>query len=359
MFKLIARNKDLLFISTFGLIMGVAALSNILNLSPVIGVFLLGISLASLPYKLEIMDKVEPVKDFGLVLFFLLLGYKLNFSVLSISFIPPILIIVIFNLIGIPLVMLFLGYVNRVKLQPTLMLSGIVNQISEFSLILATICYNTGIFNQRTFFILIISSIISILLSALAQNFLSSILPFIQKMRSPLSKNKPIPIETKFKLENHIVLIAHNEISQNLLTHFVNTDEKVLLIDMNPDVKQKVETKYSNVECLYLDIFDPDTRSAAAFNKAKLIISCLTQAQPAELAILSWLKEHNANVPFIAATDSPIDAIELYKANAAYVLQTKELASQHMKKLIDDVGKDYNSFYDYGKLHMKSLINQS
>lgn len=358
-FRQVAKSAEILFISSLGLVMGVAALAEFINFSSIIAVFMLGASLSNLPYKLEIEDKIESIKNFGLVIFFILLGYKLNLSNISSSALLPILIIVLFNFVGIPLIMLFLGYITKQKSRPVFMIGGIINHISEFALIIATLCYNTGIFKQETFFIIIISGVISIFLSSLGHNFLSGIYSVLQEKIYSLDKHSKLDISPQisidFELENHIILISYNELSKRILTHFANTDQKIILLDLDPEVIIEFEDKYTNVKCLYLDIFDPDTRDIAVFNKAKLIISCLIQGQPAELGVLNWLKDKKANVPFLAVTDSQIDALELYQAGAAYVIQTKGLAAEHLDKLIQDTNNDYKKFFDYGTLHKKTL----
>ena len=84
-----------------------------------------------------------------------------------------------------------------------------------------------------------------------------------------------------------------------------------------------------------LIFIDPDTWHESGFARARLIISCRVHDQEAEIAILKWLEINAADVPFIAASDSCFDALELYEHGAVYVIQGEELVSTNVHNLFD------------------------
>ncbi|HIG77987.1 MAG TPA: sodium:proton exchanger, partial [Candidatus Lambdaproteobacteria bacterium] len=112
LFKFFAQSGELLFIGTLGYGMGVAGLCEVIHFSSGIGAFFAGATLAALPYRHEIEDKVEPLKAFGIILFFMGLGFDISelkpeqmLGGLSEGFILAILVVIL----TIPL-MLILGY---------------------------------------------------------------------------------------------------------------------------------------------------------------------------------------------------------------------------------------------------------
>ena len=80
LFKFFAQSGELLFIGTLGYGMGVAGLCEVIHFSSGIGAFFAGATLAALPYRHEIEDKVEPLKAFGVILFFMGLGFDISES---------------------------------------------------------------------------------------------------------------------------------------------------------------------------------------------------------------------------------------------------------------------------------------
>ena len=105
--------------------MGVAALCEVIHFSSGIGAFFAGATLAALPYRHEIEDKVEPLKAFGVILFFMGLGFDISelttdqmLGGLAEGLILAVLVVVL----TIPL-MLLLGYLSRLNSKPAFLLS--------------------------------------------------------------------------------------------------------------------------------------------------------------------------------------------------------------------------------------------
>jgi len=354
LFRYLARSQELLFVGSLGWALGVAALCELIHFSPEIGAFMAGASLSFLPYRLEIQDKVEPMKDFGVILFFIALGYGLQFDASSLTLIVPVLIVSAIVAFGTPIIMLLLGYIQRLKSRPTFMIGTIINQISEFSLILASLCLQAQIFDQRIFMLITLSTVVTIFVSSMAHQFLGAL---YKLFKTPLhfmdvhSKKLAMDQPEGFELEGHMVIIGYNELTERVIRHFEDKGQNVLLIDIDPEVHQKITGRFKKVACMYADAFDPDTRDDGAFHKAKAIISCLISGQEAELGILNWLKEKGLEITFIVATDSYAEALELYQHKATYVLQTEELAAERLEELLDKYGSALGGLAPLGAEH--------
>ncbi|WP_340146451.1 cation:proton antiporter domain-containing protein [Halomonas sp. PA16-9] len=65
------------------LVIGIAALMSVVNLSPALGAFLAGVVLANSEFKHELEANIEPFKGLLLGLFFITVGAGINFSVLA------------------------------------------------------------------------------------------------------------------------------------------------------------------------------------------------------------------------------------------------------------------------------------
>jgi Kef-type K+ transport system membrane component KefB len=80
-----------------------------------IGALVAGITLATSSYRFEITSRIKSLRDFFIVIFFVLLGAGINFGA-TIQYIPQIIIFIVFVLIIKPIItMLILGMMGHTK----------------------------------------------------------------------------------------------------------------------------------------------------------------------------------------------------------------------------------------------------
>ena len=117
-----------------------------LGFSIEIGALLAGIALAGTTPHREIESKVKPLRDFFLIIFFIVLGTHMTFSSLGDQWLP-VLVFSVWGLVGNPLVILLilrsLGYHPRAGFLAGTSLA----QISEFSFILIAGSVAAGLVN--------------------------------------------------------------------------------------------------------------------------------------------------------------------------------------------------------------------
>ncbi len=352
LFRFLARSKELLFLGSLGWALGVAAACELVHFSPEIGAFMAGAALSFLPYRLEVQDKVEPMKDFGIILFFIALGFSLKIDMGVIGLIPAIVTVALFVLLGSPVIMLFIGYIFKVKSRAAFMTGAIINQISEFSLILATLCHRQGLFDDRVFLLVVLATVTTLLFSSLGHQFLDELYSLFRRRLSFIDNRSRLKTEAElegFKLEDHIVVIKYNNLAERFIEHYLDAGERVLLIDIDPEVYRKMSGRSKNLECMYADIYDPDTWEEAGFGEAKAVISCLIEGQSAEVGILKWLKDNGKKTPFFAAADSYRDALELYDNGATFVIQVGILSAEKIGELLDEYGDTLKGFRERGR----------
>jgi Kef-type K+ transport system membrane component KefB/Trk K+ transport system NAD-binding subunit len=354
LFRRFAASAEMLFIGAMGWALGMAALGELIHFSPEIAAFMAGVALSILPYKLEIEDKVEPIKSFGVVLFFIALGYQLDLGPEVFELATPILVSVALAVVGTLPLMVFLGYLTRLKSHPSFMMGGIINQISEFSLILATLCLNAGVFQKHHFLIVTLACVLSILLSSVGHQFLPQIYRFLARMLGFLDKRAFSGATEQSGHSDHVVLFGHNEMSTAISEHMKERDHAVLVIHLDPDAHAAITLNASTDAIpVYADVYDPDTWDEAGIKDAALIVSCLPDDQHAELSVLHWMKRKGITTPFVAATNSSAEALELYEAGASFVVQADEIVGAHLKSLFS--GADAFDFSSYGQAHHERL----
>jgi Trk K+ transport system NAD-binding subunit len=161
--------------------------------------------------------------------------------------------------------------------------------------------------------------------------------------------------DEEFVMDGHVVIMEYNELAIEIADFYAQRGQQVLLLDLDPDITDyfKNQHGHSNIHAHYSNMADPDVWEDLAFNKAKIVISCMDGGQEAEMAISRWLKKESPEVPFIAATSSHEETLELYEAGARYVIQTEYLAAKSFREIFEtEVTKPLkDAFRETGENH--------
>ena len=166
--KLIARFDrihEYIFLIAIGWCMGIAELASVIGLSHEIGAFLAGVALASSPIALFITERLKPLRDFFLVIFFFSLGAGFNMSMLDQVFIPAIFLAVVV-LVMKPLVFEFLLFkadeIKNISREVGIRLG----QVSEFSLLITVLALESGYIGEVVSTMLQLTTLITFILSS-------------------------------------------------------------------------------------------------------------------------------------------------------------------------------------------------
>jgi Kef-type K+ transport system membrane component KefB len=138
LFLLFDRVQEFIFLLTLGWCLGMAQAAHAMGLSYEIGAFIGGIIIASSPIALYIAEKLKPLRDFFLVLFFFALGASINLDAVPGIIWPALVLALAMLLIKPPIFRFALG---RVAESPRLAWeTGLrLGQLSEFSLLITFI----------------------------------------------------------------------------------------------------------------------------------------------------------------------------------------------------------------------------
>lgn len=332
------RYQEILFMISLAWGMGMAALASlpIIGLSIEFGAFVAGVAMASSVEHFQISSRLKSLRDFFLVMFFVVLGSKMVFSSFS-GILLPTFVLSIFVLIGNPVIVMLimggLGYRSR-----TSFLSSVtVAQISEFSLVLIALGHRLGHVDQSTVTLVTAIGIITITLSSyliLYGDYLHD------KLRKPL---RIFEFNLKglddagddIEMEKHIVLIGSHRMGHNILHSLEEMKKKFLVVDFNPVVVEKLLAKGANA--LYGDITDPDIQERAGLARAKMVISTVPTYEDS-LNVLEYMKHKNPKAKIILTGETEDDALRLYENGADYVLLPHFIGGLQLAKTIESNG---------------------
>ncbi len=168
LFKLIMRFDEIheyIFLLAIAWCLGIAELAHYIGLSHEIGAFVAGVTLASSPIALFITERLKPLRDFFLIIFFFSLGAGFNLSVVNEIFIPG-TILAVLVLVCKPLVFAWLLRREGEKKYVSYETGFRLGQISEFSLLIAVLAVNSGFIDEKTSYLIQFATLLTFIVSS-------------------------------------------------------------------------------------------------------------------------------------------------------------------------------------------------
>jgi Kef-type K+ transport system membrane component KefB len=166
--KLIQRFDQIheyIFLLAIAWCLGIAELAHYIGLSHEIGAFVAGVTLASSPIALFITERLKPLRDFFLIIFFFSLGAGFNMSLIDEIFIPA-LILATLVLVFKPLVFGWLLIKQGEKKYVSFETGFRLGQISEFSLLIAVLAVESGFIDYKTSYLIQLATLITFAVSS-------------------------------------------------------------------------------------------------------------------------------------------------------------------------------------------------
>jgi Kef-type K+ transport system membrane component KefB len=152
--------QEYIFLLTLAWCLGIAQLAHAVGLSYEIGAFLAGIIIATSPISLVIAERLKPLRDFFLVLFFFALGASLDLNVIG-QVVVPALFIALAMLLLKPVVFRFA--LGRVAESPRLAweTGWRLGQMSEFSLLIAYLAIGIPGISEDTIMLIQVATVLT------------------------------------------------------------------------------------------------------------------------------------------------------------------------------------------------------
>ncbi len=348
----LAKSQELLFLFSISWGLGVSAIFYIFGFSLEIGALSAGVALASSSFSQEIGSRMKPLRDFFILLFFVMLGSQIILTDLSMV-VGPALILSLFVLIGNPLIVIILmnlmGYKSR-----TGFLTGLtVAQISEFSLILMALGFSFGHVEREVVSLITLVGIVTITASTYLILYADRIYSFFQPLLKFIELHKPYHHESEGKVRNPDMLIfGYDRVGYDFVAIAEKMNHAYAVIDFNPSSIQKMVK--SNIPHHFGDAEDIDFLESIGFYKAKTVISTIPDFKT-NFKLVSYYRTHNPKGIIIVISRNIKDTQELYKHGASFVVMPHYLGASYASKMIKNHGLEHRAFEEEKKHHMEYL----
>ncbi|WP_331233915.1 cation:proton antiporter [Natronorarus salvus] len=336
LFRRIADNKDVFFIVALAWAFLFITVSEEFNLSVEVGAFLAGISLAQLPYSKELEERISPVTDFFILVFFASIGLRLAADDLLAYWVEAVIASVVL-MVGNFWIMFYL--IDRENFSVETSFIGSINmiQVSEFSLVVGGIAVAQGFVGNEILGYLSLMALLTMSVSVYIINFnheiYERVAPWFERFESEEKRDVDLP-----EYRDHAVAIGYDEITRNALPLLEETFGEVVVIDRKTAHVEELEEAGYNA--IYGDFRHTEIRKAAGLGRAKFVLSSSVQPE-VNKALLSEVPE-DATV-FVEA-NWIADARDLYDLGAHYVLMSTHLTAERMSEYLERYLEDREAF---------------
>lgn len=358
--NIFSNSQELLLLFSAAFAFSYSYLFEVLGFSLEIGALFAGIILSSSIYARDIASRFRPIRDFFIIIFFLLLGLKADFSGMS-QYTMIIIIFLIFVVIINPIIMFLIMNLLGHRTRTSFFTALTMGQVSEFSLVILSVAKMFNYINNDLFSIVLIVMFVSICFSSYmllySENIYKFLSPFLHKIE--IKKIHKRIIESKNK-DFDMVIFGYDKIGNKFLNLAKNKDFNYLIIDIDKNAIERAK-KY-NANILFGDATNIDFLEENNIFNSRMIVSTIPYFNINKRLIEKY-KNHNSNKGFnfeknkiaISIAKLKEEAISLYETGTDFVVMPYELGGDLAVEYIEKFNFNKEKFYKEKEKQLEKL----
>lgn len=349
--KVMASTQELLFLFAIAWGFGVASLFEKVGFSVEVGALFAGVALASLPYAQEIGARLKPLRDFFVVLFFIVLGESLNTSNLTAGIWPALLlsaIVILLKPVTITTTLGLLGYTKRVSFKAGINLS----QISEFSIVLVVLAASTGMVSNQLSAIITLVAIITITTSTYLMEYDEALYAYFDKLKIRLFERGQDQKEKITHTHYPYILFGYQKGGHEFVNTFRQMGKRFVVVDYDPDIIDHLERQH--IPYVYGDATDIELLDEIGAQTAKLVVSTITDFE-IDQQLVKHVHRNNPGAVIITSANDNDQAMKLYQLGSSYVIIPHYIGGEKISAFIRQSGLRKTDFKKYREKHLKYL----
>jgi CPA2 family monovalent cation:H+ antiporter-2 len=286
--RLIAQSgsQELFLLGILILCLGIALITSALGLGIAMGAFVAGLMISNIEYADNALDRILPMRDVFATLFFASIGLLIDPGFLvanGLALAGLVSITMIGKALIVALIVRGFGY----SLKTALIVGLGINQIGEFSFVLAGVAQSQGLFSSKLYGLTIGTAAATLLITPFflkAAPYLvqwldqfPSISPFLQSSRSPQV------VGAEETLIDHVVVAGYGRVGQTLVRMLYFQGHQILVIDNNEAALQTLRER--TIPYLYGDATSPLVLEKARLHQAKSMAIALPDPMATRLTL--------------------------------------------------------------------------
>lgn len=322
-----ARRPEMLLMWSLALCFGYVVIAQSLGLSPEIGAFLAGMSLAQLHCAHDLTRRLQSLMNFFIAIFFVTLGAQMQLSEAGNQVVPA-LALAAFVMIAKPVLLMViitrLGYGQETAFKSGLTLA----QISEFSFILAAVGMSAGLIGEDILAVIAIVGLTTIVISSYVIIHLDRLYEWVAGTGVLRILRAPAPSDgaVEEKLSDHIIVVGMNTLGRRIVRGLVDRGFDVVAIDTDPVKLRDLPGKTIVGNVGYIQVLEE-----AEYESAQMIVSAL-QIEDTNNLLAYYARQADVACAIHGFDVTVMD--DLRALDVAYVIESKDVG---MAQLIERV----------------------
>ncbi len=350
--KSLGDSRELMMLFALGWGFGFAILFEKVGFSLEIGALLAGISMGGIGVSHEISARLKPLRDFFIVIFFIVLGLELVPANLLGVLVPALilsLVVVVLKPISVLASLGLSGYTKRASFKSAVALG----QVSEFSLIFLYSAVGYGLASEKAKATITLVAIFSFVASTYMMKYDDQLFELLEP-KLKLFERRITKLEQPVTLQSYpIILLGYRKGGAEFIRTFKKMKKRFVVVDYDPEVIEMLERQQLNL--LYGDVGDPEIMEELQVEKAKLVVSTISDFATNEL-ITKVLKKTDSKAVLICSADSTAHAAELYELGADYVMLPHFIGSEKIGSFLQRSGLSKLEFKKFRQKHIEQIV---
>jgi len=330
--RLIAQSgsQELFLLGILVLCLGIALLTSAIGLGIEMGAFVAGLMVSNVEYADHALDRMLPMRDVFATLFFASIGLLIDpkFLLENIWVVTGLVAITMLGkaVIATGVVRLF-GYPLK-----TALTTGIgINQIGEFSFVLAGVAQSQGLFSPRLYGLIVGTTAATLLITPFLLRITPDLINYLEQIPALQglfqAGQTPQLIGVEGELRDHVVVAGYGRVGQTLVRMLYFQGHHVLVIDNNEARLQTLRER--GIPYLYGDASSELVLEKAYLPQARVMAIALPDPAATRLTLNRALSiAPDLDVTVRAHVQDEIDG--LYQLGAQEVVQPEFEASLEM-----------------------------
>ena len=325
----VASSSEFLFIFTIAWCFGIASLLLWAGFSLEIGAIIAGISLGSSPYQSEISSRIKPLRDFFIVLFFIILGSEMSIGNAGTLLVPG-LILSLFILLGNPFILYLTFRLLKFTRRNSFLAGVTAAQVSEFGFILIFTGVGLGHLTNGELPLFTIVALVTIFVSSYAITYNEQLYKFFRPIFNIFGADKLRQKEQASEIYD-VWVVGYHRIGWKICETLAAEKKSFAVVDYNPKAIAKL--KQRAIPAFFGDIADVEFLESLPFEQAKIIILTIPEADD-QLTLIKHVRAKSESVHIVANLYHKNHLDELYQAGANYVMMPHLLGGQWMSEVL-------------------------
>jgi monovalent cation:H+ antiporter-2, CPA2 family len=323
-------SQELFSLGILALCLGIALITSAIGLSIEMGAFVAGLMISNVEYADNALDRVLPLRDVFATLFFASIGVLIDPGFLLAN-LGTLLGLVTVTLLGKAAIVTGIVKLFGYPLKTALKVGIGINQIGEFSFVLAGVAVSEGLFTQQLYGLTVGTTAATLLITPFLLKATPYLLVWLERVpvfNNLLQFDQPLQfVGNEDNLTDHIVVVGFGRVGQTLVRMLYFQGHQILVIDNDEAALQTLRER--GIPYLYGDAASPIVLEKANLRAAKSMAIALPDPISTRLTLNRALGLAPDLDITVRAHDK--DEIEvLYQLGAQEVVQPEFEASLEM-----------------------------